>query len=92
MLGEAPDRTKLLRDILASFISLRPHMRSDAFIRSWEKSLAYSGKQVQVEMGGEKSVTGKVLGLEADGSLKLRDEDGKTVTVRFGDVRLRPFA
>ena len=89
VLGEAPDRNKLLRDILTSFISLRPHMRSDSFMASWEKSLAYYGRQVRVEMGSEQSVTGKVIGLEQDGSLKLRDEDGKTVTVRFGDVRLR---
>jgi biotin-(acetyl-CoA carboxylase) ligase len=43
-------------------------------------------------MGGEQTVTGKVTGLEPDGSLKLSDENGKSVTVRFGDVRLRPFA
>jgi len=92
VLGEAPDRNKLLHDILASFISLRPHMRSDAFMASWEKSLAYYGRQVRVEMGNEQSVTGKVTGLESDGSLKLSDENGKTVTVRFGDVRLRLFA
>ena len=88
--GEAPDRTKLLHNILASLISLRPHMRSDSFMRSWEKSLAYYGKQVHVEMGSEQPVIGEVIGLESDGSLKLRDAHGKTVTVRFGDVRLRP--
>ena len=92
VLGEAPDRNKLLHNILASLISLRPHMRSDSFMKSWEKSLAYYRKQVQVEMGDEQSVTGTVIGLEADGSLKLRDEHGKNVTVRFGDVRLRLFA
>ena len=92
VLGEAPDRNKLLRDILTSFVSLRPHMRSDAFMSSWEKSLAYYGRQVRVEMGSEQSITGKVVGLESDGSLKLLDENGKTVTVRFGDVRLRLFA
>jgi len=92
VLGEAPDRNKLLHDVLASFISLRPHMRSDAFMASWEKSLAYYGRQVRVEMGNEQSVTGKVTGLESDGSLKLSDENGKIVTVRFGDVRLRLFA
>jgi BirA family biotin operon repressor/biotin-[acetyl-CoA-carboxylase] ligase len=92
VLGEAPERYKLLYDILASLIALRPHMRSDAFMASWEKSLAYYGRQVRVEMGGEQSVTGKVIGLESDGSLKLRDENGKIVTVRFGDVRLRLFA
>ncbi len=92
MLGEAPNRNKLLHNILASLISLRPHMRSDSFMKSWEKSLAYYGKQVQVEMSSEQSVTGKIIGLESDGSLKLSDENGKTVTVRFGDVRLRLFA
>jgi BirA family biotin operon repressor/biotin-[acetyl-CoA-carboxylase] ligase len=91
VLGEAPDRNKLLHNILASLISLRPHMHSDSFMKSWEKLLAYYGKQVQVEMGGEQSVTGKIIGLESDGSLKLSDENGKTVTVRFGDVRLRLF-
>jgi len=92
VLGAAPNRNKLLHDILASLISLRPHMRTDSFMNSWEKSLAYQGRQVRVEMGGEQSVTGIISGLESDGSLKLIDENGKTVTVRFGDVRLRPFA
>jgi BirA family biotin operon repressor/biotin-[acetyl-CoA-carboxylase] ligase len=92
VLGEAPERGKLLHDILASFISLRPHIRTDSFMKSWEKLLAYSGRQVQVEMGNEHPVKGEVIGLESDGSLKLRDENGKTVTVHFGDVRLRLFA
>jgi hypothetical protein len=30
--------------------------------------------------------------LEMDGSLRLSDQDGKSLTVQFGDVRLRPFA
>jgi len=92
VLGKAPDRLQLLHDTLASLISLRPHIRTDSFLAAWEKSLAYYGRQVRVEMGGEQSVTGKVIGLESDGSLKLRDEHGKDITVRFGDVRLRLFA
>jgi hypothetical protein len=43
-------------------------------------------------MGGEKSVSGKVAGLDSDGSLKLLADDGKSISVRFGDVRLRLFA
>ena len=92
VLGEAPDRTQLLHDILASFVSLRPHMHTDSFMASWEKSLAYYGMDVRVEMGAEQVVTGKVGGLETDGSLKILDEHGKIVPVRFGDVRLRLFA
>jgi BirA family biotin operon repressor/biotin-[acetyl-CoA-carboxylase] ligase len=92
LLGAAPDRAQLLHDILASFISLRPHMHSASFMASWEKMLAYYEREVRVEMGGDRVVLGKVTGLESDGSLKVREENGNTVIVRFGEVRLRLFA
>ena len=91
-LGYIPDRNVILHAILANIIALRPHLGTEAFMSSWEKKLAYYGRQVRVEMGGEKSVSGKVIGLESDGSLKLRGDDGKVMAVRFGDVRLRLFA
>jgi BirA family biotin operon repressor/biotin-[acetyl-CoA-carboxylase] ligase len=92
MLGHVPDRKALLHAILTNFITLRPHMGTDSFMSVWEKKLAYYGRQVRVEMGGEKSVSGKVDGLETDGSLRLMGDDGKSISVRFGDVRLRLFA
>ncbi len=91
-IGQPVDRVEVLHDILAAFIALRPQLGTDDLMKQWEKVLAYQGWRVQVDMGGEQMVTGKVAGLESDGSLKLRDENGKFVTVRFGDVRLRPFA
>lgn len=91
-LGPAVEREKILRDILRGIIALRPHIGTDSFIASWEKALAFRGEQVQVEEGNGALITGKLLGLESDGSLRLGDEDGKSVTVRFGDVRLRPHA
>jgi BirA family biotin operon repressor/biotin-[acetyl-CoA-carboxylase] ligase len=92
MLGYVPDRKVLLHAILANIIALRPHLGTDSFISSWEKKLAYFGRQVRVEMGGEKSVSGKVVGLESDGSLRLQGDDGNSISVQFGDVRLRLFA
>jgi len=92
MLGYIPDRKVLLHATLANIIAIRPHIGTDSFMSSWEKKLAYYGRQVRVEMGGEKSVSGKVVGLESDGSLRLNDDDGKSISVRFGDVRLRLFA
>jgi BirA family biotin operon repressor/biotin-[acetyl-CoA-carboxylase] ligase len=91
VLGYIPDRKVLLYAILANIITLRPHIGTDSFMSSWEKKLAYNGRQVRVEMG-EKSVSGKVVGLESDGSLRLIGDDGKSISVRFGDVRLRLFA
>jgi len=92
MLGYIPDRKVLLHAIIGNMIALRPHIGTDSFMSSWEKKLAYFGRQVRVEMGGDKSVSGRVVGLESDGSLRLKDDDGKSISVRFGDVRLRLFA
>ena len=91
-LGPAIEREKILHDILAGIIALRPHLETDSFISSWEKALAFRGEHVQVEEGSGAVITGKLLGLEPDGSLRLSNEAGKSVTVRFGDVRLRPQA
>jgi BirA family biotin operon repressor/biotin-[acetyl-CoA-carboxylase] ligase len=91
-LGPAVERETILHDVLAGMIALRPHLGSDSFIASWEKALAFRGEQVQVEQGDGTLLTGKLLGLEADGSLKLSEETGNSITVRFGDVRLRPRA
>jgi BirA family biotin operon repressor/biotin-[acetyl-CoA-carboxylase] ligase len=91
-LGYPPDRLEMLFEILAALINLRPQLDTDEFINRWAESLAFLGEQVQVEVGSEPPVIGQVLGLESDGSLRLRDGNDKNVAVRFGDVRLRPLA
>ena len=89
-LGPDVEREEILHDILAGIIALRPHIGSDSFIASWEKALAFRGEQVQVQEGNGNQITGRLLGLEYDGSLRLSDEQSNSLTVRFGDVRLRP--
>jgi BirA family transcriptional regulator, biotin operon repressor / biotin---[acetyl-CoA-carboxylase] ligase len=89
-LGPAMEREEILRDILAGIIALRPHLGTDSFIASWEKVLAFRGEQVQIEEANGSFTVGKLLGLEPDGSLRLSDEQSNSITVRFGDVRLRP--
>jgi BirA family biotin operon repressor/biotin-[acetyl-CoA-carboxylase] ligase len=91
-LGHPVERAEVLYDILAAVIQLRPHISTDEFMAKWEELLAYRGRQVQVEIGGQDSVIGNVSGLGTDGSLQLQDQSGKPLTVQFGDVRLRPLA
>jgi BirA family biotin operon repressor/biotin-[acetyl-CoA-carboxylase] ligase len=91
-LGPDIKREEVLHDILAGLIALRPQLGSDSLIASWEKSLAFLGEHVQVEQSNGTVVNGKILGLEADGSLRVGNEAGRSQTVRFGDVHLRPQA
>lgn len=90
-LGYPVDRVEVLHDILTALISLRPRLGTEEFMTKWEESLAFQGEQVRIEGGKQTPVTGILLGLEADGSLRLRDQDGKSLTVQFGDVRLYPL-
>jgi BirA family biotin operon repressor/biotin-[acetyl-CoA-carboxylase] ligase len=90
-LGYPVERIDVLHDILAALIHLRPQLGTEEFMTKWEDSLAFRGKQVQIEGGNQTPITGKMLGLEPDGSLRLRDPDGKPVTVQFGEVRLQPL-
>jgi BirA family biotin operon repressor/biotin-[acetyl-CoA-carboxylase] ligase len=89
-LGSLVERERILHDVLAGIVAMRPHLGTDSFLASWEKALAFRGEQVQVEDGNGAVITGKLLGMEADGSLKVVVEDGKSTAVRFGDVSLRP--
>ncbi|HXQ36876.1 MAG TPA: biotin--[acetyl-CoA-carboxylase] ligase [Anaerolineales bacterium] len=91
-LGYPPDRMEVMFDFLSNFTDLRPRLGTEEFMNRWAESLAFLGEQVQVEVGDQPPVVGQVLGLEQDGSLRLRDGYDKTIAVRFGDVRLRPLA
>jgi len=91
-LGHPVERIDLLRDILVNVLAWRPKLGTDDFLTAWDASLAFRGQQVQVQGGSEKPVIGELLGLNPDGSLRLRDERGKSVTVQFGEVHLRQVA
>jgi BirA family biotin operon repressor/biotin-[acetyl-CoA-carboxylase] ligase len=91
-LGCPIERMELLRDILRRALDWRPNLGTDAFLQAWEGNLAFRGQQVQIEERSEEPIIGEVLGLDSEGGLHLRDEHGKSVTVQFGEVHLRPLA
>jgi BirA family biotin operon repressor/biotin-[acetyl-CoA-carboxylase] ligase len=89
---KTPQRQQILFDILNALIHWRERMGTDEFINAWEETLAFRGEQVQIHTGSEAPIMGELLGLEFDGSLRLRDIHDKSIIVRFGDVSLRPTA
>jgi BirA family biotin operon repressor/biotin-[acetyl-CoA-carboxylase] ligase len=62
---------------------------ADAFLADVEASTSTLGQQVVVERPGQPPLSGKAVGLGADGSLTIRTAAGEDVPVHAGDVRLR---
>lgn len=64
-----------------------------SIVEEWRKRSTYfSGKHVRVATGNT-TVTGVTEGLEPDGALRVRQDDGTTVVLHAGDVeRLRSAA
>lgn len=90
-LGQPPKRVEVLSEMLANFLSLRQGLTNEDFITQWQELLAFRNETVQVETGNTRPISGKISGLDTDGSLRMLNEHGEIVTVRFGDVRLRPL-
>ena len=90
--SQPPLQEELIFSILNALINWRARLETNELIQAWEEILAFRGEQVQVQAGTENPITGELLGLELDGSLRLRDAYDKSIIVRFGDVSLRPAA
>ena len=90
--GKPLNREELLKDILLTLLVWRLKLGTNLFITTWQQNLAFFGQQVRVWRDCEQEVVGELIGLNPDGSLNLRDENGKSVTVHFGEVHLRSLA
>jgi BirA family transcriptional regulator, biotin operon repressor / biotin---[acetyl-CoA-carboxylase] ligase len=89
--GRSIDRLPLLHGILSALLSWRPLLSSPSFLAGWESRLAFRGQPVGIVVEGRREQTGRLEGLESDGSLRLRSDNGEVFLVQFGEVYLRPL-
>lgn len=102
VLGRPVDRLELLHAVLEGFLYWQPRLAFQEFLQAWESRLAFRDEWVQVISDGKLGPApnngttlspiqeGQVLGLEKNGSLKLRTRSGEIVALQIGEVRLRP--
>jgi BirA family biotin operon repressor/biotin-[acetyl-CoA-carboxylase] ligase len=81
--GREHDRERLLQAILGRVMAANPNTALRDFAK---RSSFVSGRRVAVDMGSE-TVYGTTAGLDAEGFLKLRKDDGEEMTVMAGGVR-----
>jgi BirA family biotin operon repressor/biotin-[acetyl-CoA-carboxylase] ligase len=84
------DRWELLHAVLESFFEWRNRLGSVEFIQAWQERLAFKGERVTLKNSGGQSFSGLLLGVNAQGNLRLRLADGMEKLVSVGDVHLRP--
>lgn len=89
-LGKAVQRPALLRDILLSLSGLRKKMLSEEFLQEWQAALVFRGEQVQIWQRQAPAFSAELVGLEGDGNLVVKMEDGGMRSIHFGEVHLRP--
>ena len=87
--GKEINRVALLHDVLSSLFTWRQKLGNDEFIKTWEASLAFRGEEIQLMKENELPISGNLLGLEPDGSLRLK-ANNNSLTVQIGEIHLRP--
>lgn len=87
--GVPVDRVELLAAILARLFKRKAALESAQFLQDWENYLAFKGEWVQISKPGG-ILTGRLLGINPDGSLRLALLAGPEMSIYAGDLRLRP--
>jgi BirA family transcriptional regulator, biotin operon repressor / biotin---[acetyl-CoA-carboxylase] ligase len=88
-MGQEVSRLQLVRQILMNFETLYQSMSdSDYILQAWKNRLVTLGQNIEVNMGN-RLYKGVAESVSKDGSLLLRQKDGKSVRIIVGDIMLR---
>jgi BirA family biotin operon repressor/biotin-[acetyl-CoA-carboxylase] ligase len=88
--ADPPDRNAVVSAMLAALVGRVEAFGRDGpgdLVREWCDADALAGRRVTVDLGDEQ-VTGRAIGIDEDGALRLEHESG-TMRVTAGDVSVR---
>ncbi|GAB4502852.1 MAG: hypothetical protein Fur0035_24090 [Anaerolineales bacterium] len=88
--GKHISRLELLKSLLTELLAQRVELTSEDFLRRWEALLAFRGQPVRVWSENSAPLSGQILGLNPDGSLRL-EVSGAEKSLHFGEIHLRPL-
>jgi BirA family transcriptional regulator, biotin operon repressor / biotin---[acetyl-CoA-carboxylase] ligase len=90
---ESPvDRWGLLHTVLERLLFWRERVGKAEFVMAWGTRLAFRGEWVLVSFEGQPSLEGQVLGLTAEGRLRLHDRQGDLHELHGGELNVRPLS
>jgi len=83
------DRYKLLASVLEAIRDWRPMLGKKDLITAWQDHLAFKNEWVTIVQSPKPSIMGLIKGIDPQGRLILKREDGSDVKIEVGDVHLR---
>lgn len=92
-LGDCPPRNRIASAVLSGLLAAVQQYTEHGlapFLGRWQSYDLYGGQSVQIQLG-EQVITGRYVGLNADGNLLLDTADGPR-TFAGGEVSLRPVS
>lgn len=87
-LGRKIDRWAFLASILHAIKRYRGFLTSPEFIRDWNDRLAFRGEMVSYRFSDGEVRTLEVVGVQPDGRLTLRTQQGETLDVVAGEIEI----
>jgi BirA family biotin operon repressor/biotin-[acetyl-CoA-carboxylase] ligase len=78
----------LLAASFARLLELWRTSESPALVRAWQERAHALGTRLTVHVGEHETIGGRFAGLEPDGALRLRLDDGSIEVVRAGDTSM----
>ena len=79
----------LLAGCFARMLERWRSAETSALVRAWEQRAHLPGTRLSVHVSGNETISGRFAGLEADGALRLKLDDGRIEIIRAGDVDLK---
>ncbi len=92
--GTEVDRNRLVAQLIGRLRATLHTFQQAGFSRfrqEWERLHVFNGRQVSI-VDGDAVMTGRVLGIDALGALRLQDDNGRVKMFHCGHVRARPVA
>jgi BirA family biotin operon repressor/biotin-[acetyl-CoA-carboxylase] ligase len=86
------DRWELLHAVLEKLLYWRRRLGASEFVMAWGSRLAFRGEWVLVSFEGQPPLEGQVLGLTAEGRLRLRDRQGELHELHGGELNVRSLS
>ena len=84
-------RSDLIGKFVASIFKGFEQENNRNLLKQWESRLAYRNEKVELLRANKNKMIAILIGLDSNGRIRLRDENGQEIKFSAGEIRMRPI-